>query len=170
MIMLSRRHLVVLIAAEIVATSHGVPAQSQVQEQEPADPVKALYATYGIGADSSASGFRDKDAAKVLSKSLLALYRRAVKSGNFDYDFFVQGQDFELVKPIEIAKVETRGEIAAIDAVLVQNTSDANGKPAQRTDKFAFVVKKEAGRWRIDDASHDGKSVRRAWQDLIRGR
>src|SRR5579863_2917336 len=87
----------------------------------PDAPVKALYASYGLGNDSSKNGFDDKLAADVFDKSLSELYRRAVNGNGLDDDFFVQGNAFSLVKPIEIGAVKVTGASASVSAVLTQN-------------------------------------------------
>ena len=156
---LSRRAIASMLGAICAAPSFA-------QTSDPAEPVRRLYATYGIG-DSGGSGFGDKQTKALFSKALLALYRRAAKAG-LDYDFFVQGQDFSLARPIEITKVETTGDRAHVAATLVQKDSDANGKPKERIDRFEFALVREAGGWKIDDAVHGKTTVRKEWQATIR--
>lgn len=136
------------------------------QAADPADPVRKLYATYGIGGNDS-RGFGEKEAKALFGKSLLALYRRASKAG-LDADFFVQGQDFNLAKPVEIGKIGIDGDRARVAATLAQNDGDANGKPKPRIDRFEFMLVREDGAWKIDDASHGKTSVRKDWQATIR--
>lgn len=136
------------------------------QASDPAGPVRKLYATYGIGTNDS-RGFGGKEAAALLSTSLLALYRRASKAG-LDADFFVQGQDFNLARPVEIGKIEIDGDRARVAATLAQNDVDAKGKPRPRIDRFDFMLVREGGVWKIDDAAHGKTSVRKDWQSTIR--
>lgn len=136
------------------------------QTADPAEPVRKLYALYGIGSNDS-RGFGDGDARALFSKSLLALYRRASKAG-LDADFFVQGQDFNLAKPVEIGKTEIDGDRARVAATLTQNEVDARQKPKPRIDKFGFTLVRENGAWKIDDATHGKTSVRTDWQATIR--
>ena len=103
---------------------YGVAAWAQIPDA--AAPVRRLYATYGTGAATTASGFRDQDAANLFSRSLLALYRRAAKAG-LDYDFFVQGQDFNLAKPLDVTRVDSNRDRATVSATL---TTSAAARPA----------------------------------------
>ena len=136
------------------------------QTADPADPVRKLYATYGIGGNDS-RGFGEKEAKALFGKSLLALYRRASMAG-LDADFFVQGQDFNLAKPVEIGKIEIDGDRAHVSATLTQNDIDAKGQPKPRIDRFDFTLVRGADGWKIDDAAHGGTSVRKDWQATIR--
>lgn len=133
---------------------------------DPAEPVRRLYAAYGVGSNDS-RGFGEKDAKALLSKSLLVLYRRAAKAG-LDADFFVQGQDFNLAKPVEIGKTEIDGDRARIAATLTQTDVDAKGEPKTRVDRFDFTLVREADGWKIDDAAHGRTSVRKDWQATVR--
>lgn len=158
-VILSRRAIASMLGALCVA-----PAFAQAPD--PAAPVRTLYAAYGVG-DSGGRGLGDRQAKALFSKALFALYRRAAKAG-LDDDFFVQGQDFNLAKPIEIMKVETTGDRAHVSATLTQKDADANGKPKERIDQFQFTLVREDGGWKIDDAVHGKDSVRKAWQATIR--
>lgn len=162
--MTSRRTLLRGFVAALVALC-AAPALSQTSSS-PAEPVRKLYATYGTG-DSRAQGFSENDAATLLSTGLLAIYRRAAKAG-MDADFFVQGQDFNLAKPIDITEVEMSGDRARIAATLTQTDADASGKPKQRVDRFIFTLVRESGVWKIDDALHGKDSARASWQATIR--
>lgn len=157
--MVSRRS--VLFAMTLLAASTAF-----AQASDPAEPVRRLYATYGVGANDS-RGFGDKDAKALLGKNLLALYQRAAKAG-LDADFFVQGQDFNLAKPVEIGKIEVDGDRARVAAILTQGDIDAKGKPKPRVDRFEFMLVREGGAWKIDDALHGKTSVRKDWQATIR--
>ena len=150
----------------LLAMMLAVAPMASAQPSDPADPVRKLYATYGVGANDS-RGFGEKDAKALLSKGLLALYQRASKAG-LDADFFVQGQDFNLAKPVAIGKVEIDGDRARVAATLTQNDVDAKGKPKSRVDRFEFMVVRDGGAWKIDDVSHGKTSVRREWQATIR--
>jgi hypothetical protein len=124
----------------------------------------ALYASYGLGNDSSKTGFDDKLAAQVFDKSLFDLYRRTLDSDNLDYDFFVQGNAFSLAKPIEIGAVTIEETRAKVSAVLTQNLAE-DSTPVRR---FVFSLIKTRGGWQIDDAFYDGKSVRAVWDKTIK--
>jgi hypothetical protein len=132
------------------------------QFQAPDDTIKALYASYGIGdpVQTSKSGFNDKLAAQVLDQTLLDLYKRAADSGGMDVDFFIQGQDFSLAKPIEINQVSITGGKAQVSATLLQNDF-ANGRST--TNHFVFVLVKTTKGWLLDNAFYDGRSARDEW-------
>lgn len=157
--MVSRRS--VLLATMLLVTP-----MAFAQASDPAETVRKLYATYGVGANES-RGFGEKDAKALFSKNLLALYQRASKAG-LDADFFVQGQDFDLAKPVEIGKIEIDGDRARLAAILTQNGVDAKGKQKPRVDRFEFMLVREGGAWKIDNASHGKTSVRKDWQTTIR--
>ena len=74
----------------------------------PGDVVTSFYSTaYGLGSNSGKNGLDETIAAKFFDHSLLSLYRSALKRG-IDADFFVQGQDFSISKPIEIENTTAR--------------------------------------------------------------
>jgi hypothetical protein len=126
--------------------------------------IKALYASYGLGSESGKNGFDDKLAAQVFDKSLASLYRRAVSSNGLDDDFFVQGNAFSLVKPIEISTVKIEGNRAAVSATLTQNLV-GDKTPVRH---FLFKLVKTNDGWQMDDAFFNHKSVRHAWADAIK--
>ncbi len=152
-----RRFLVFAILCLVFAT----PLAAQFQSPE--DAVKALYASYGPGNDPPKNGFDDKLAAQVFDPSLLDLYQRVTKSGNMDDDFFVQGNDFSLTKPIEIRKVSVDGEAAQVSAVLTQNLAGQKSP----THYFVFKLVKSDNGWQIDNVYCNGTSVRDVWNGLL---
>jgi hypothetical protein len=138
-------------------------APALAQFRTPQAAIVALYASYGLGNDSTKTGFDDKLAAQVFNKSLFDLYRKTLNSDNLDYDFFVQGNAFSLVKPIEIGTVTIEGTRAKVAAVLTQKLADS--APVSR---FLFSLVKSHDGWQIDDAFYDGKSVRAVWEKTIK--
>ncbi len=158
----SRRFVVTLaVFAPLAAIAPAI-----AQGTDPADPVRKLYANFGVGGAAGKSGFSEKVATQLLTKSLLALYRKAVKA-ELDYDFFVQGNDFNLAKPIEIGAVVRVDDTATVAAILTQNVSDTGSKTRQKTYLFGFKLVQQDGRWRIDDATYKQTSLRREWQATI---
>lgn len=145
-----------------------VPARSEANE--PADPVKSLYASYGTGSDIRNRGLTEKKARALFTRALLSVYLRAAKSGNLDEDFFVQGQDFDLARPIDITGVKLVGISAEVSATLTQKIDAVSGKSKVQIDLFKFFVKREGDSWRIDNAEQDGKTVRREWEKMISNR
>ena len=136
-----------------------VTCPASAQAPAPQSVIENLYARYGIGADGGGSGFNEKAAAQFFDASLLRLYRAAFKAGVIDSDFFIQGQDFALKKPIEITGATVTGDKARVSATLTQDdTSD--GKPIVRQNKFVFVLVRDGGAWRLDDALTEGQSFR----------
>ena len=118
---MNRRRLA--LAAPLMFLAFGavpVPAQAA----DPAGPVRRLYSAYGVGDAGDPKGRPRQDPAATHSRPLLALYRRAEKAG-LDFDFFVQGQDFSLAKPIDIVEVATHGETASVVADLTSNFIEA---------------------------------------------
>ena len=138
------------------------PAAAQFRT--PGAAIQALYASYGWGSQPDKNGFDDKLAAQVFDKDLLNLYRRAVASDGLDDDFFVQGNNFSLVKPIEIGKASITGAKARVSATLTQNLIGA--VPVHH---FIFVLVQSDAGWQLDDATCDGKSVRDEWNAAIKG-
>jgi hypothetical protein len=140
-------------------------AQCSVRAGQPEDTIKALYANYGIGVqgpDSSKQGLDSTNMAPLFIKDVLNLYKRAIDSGGMDYDFFVQGQDFDLAKPIEINSVTVSGSTASISATLFQE------KPFTRVTHFRFSLVKQGGTWRVVDAFCRGSSVTSEWAAIIK--
>jgi hypothetical protein len=124
----------------------------------PTDTINALYGNYEIGPNSGKNGLTDQAAKQIFDKSLFALYERAVKSGAMDFDFFVQGQDFSLVKPIEIDSVSTAGTKAKVSATLTQSGLNRAGKPTIRQNHFIFALVNNGHSWKLDDAFCEGES------------
>jgi hypothetical protein len=143
-------------------------ARSEIDE--PTNPVKSLYASYGTGSGICNHGLTQGKAGALFTGALLSLYSRAVKSGNLDEDFFVQAQDFDLARPIDITSVKIDGTSAEVGATLTQNAAALSGKAKVRIDRFVFFVKREGGSWRIDNAEHDGKTLRHEWEETISNR
>jgi hypothetical protein len=139
-------------------------APALAQFRTPEAVIVALYASYGLGNDSTKTGFDDKLAAQVFDKSLFDLYRKTLDSDNLDYDFFVQGNAFSLAKPIEIGAVTIEGTKAKVAAVLTQKF--AASAPVSH---FVFSLVKGRDGWQIDDAFYDSKSVRAVWEKTIKG-
>ena len=129
------------------------------QAPAPQSVIENLYARYGIGADGGGSGFNEKAAAQFFDASLLKLYRTAFKAGVIDSDFFIQGQDFALKKPIEITGATVTGDKARISATLTQDDT-RDGKPIVLQNKFVFSLVRDGGVWRLDDALTEGRSFR----------
>jgi hypothetical protein len=129
------------------------------QAPTPASVIENLYARYGIGADGGGSGLNEKAAAQFFDASLLKLYRTAFKAGVIDSDFFIQGQDFALKKPIEITDATVTGDKARVFATLTQD-DESDGKPIVRQNKFVFILARDGGAWRVDDALSEGRSFR----------
>lgn len=138
-------------------------APAVAQFHAPEEAIKALYASYRLGNQPDENGFDDKLAAQVFDKALLDLYRRAVESDALDSDFFVQGNNFSLVKPVEIDKVSITGTNAKVTATLTQNLVGA-----QPIHHFVFVLVKSAAGWQLDDAFCKGESVREEWNSEIK--
>jgi hypothetical protein len=69
---------------------------AQAALQAPADAVRVLYSYYGLGHNGNAAGLTEKGAEAAFDQSLYKLYIRALKGGGMDFDFLVQGQDFQL--------------------------------------------------------------------------
>ncbi len=136
------------------------------READAAEPVRRLYAAYGVGDAPDLGRLARQDPAALYSRSLLALYRRAAKAG-LDSDFFVQGQDFSLARPIDIDRVVVTGDKASVAATLTSNIVDPKSHRKQ-VDAFVFSVVREGGLWRIDEARHGRDSLRRAWREAIR--
>jgi hypothetical protein len=146
-----------------VAILIGSATPAVAQFQSPDSAIKALYASYGLGGDSDKNRFDDKLAAQIFDKTLFSLYRRLIDSGTANSDFFVQGNNFSLAKPIEIDKVSVTGTKAKVSATLTQNLVGA--VPVHR---FVFVVVKSEAGWQIDDAFCNGKSARDEWNAAIK--
>jgi hypothetical protein len=137
----------------------GSAAPVSAQTPTPESVIVNLYAHYGIG-DSGATGFNEKVAGQLFDASLMKLYRAAIKAGAIDSDYFVQGQDFELKKPIEITGSSVTGDKARVSATLTQDFS-GGGKSEVSENKFVFSLVREGGGWRIDDAMTGKSSFRR---------
>ncbi|MGJ4954791.1 hypothetical protein ACQR1H_04055 [Bradyrhizobium sp. HKCCYLRH2015] len=134
---------------------------SSAAEQGPADTIKSLYAqAYGIGGNSGKSGIDEKLAPRFLDGALVKLYNQALKDGRLDADFFVQGQDFAITKPIEIDKVEIHGEKAKVSATLTQSF----GSNPSDVKHFVFLLVKTKSGWRIDEAFCGGDSLTNWWK------
>ena len=128
------------------------------QFQKPEDAITRLYSYYGIGPNSGQNGIDENKAVEVFDKSLLALYKRAADSGGLDADFFVQGQDFSLTKPVEITKVSVTGSRAKVSATLTQGFDEKAGKTLKK-NMFVFHLIKQNGGWLLDDAYCEGQSL-----------
>lgn len=159
--MLSRRSAL-LMPVLLLAFGGGAMGQSPDADE----PVRRLYAGYGVGDVPDLGRLGRRDPATLYSRSLLALYRRAAKAG-LDSDFFVQGQDFSLARPIDIDRVVVTGDKASVAVTLTSNIVDPKTHRKQ-VDAFVFSTVKEGGRWRIDEARHGRDSLRRAWLAAIR--
>jgi hypothetical protein len=141
-----------------------VAGTAYAAENTPEGTVRKLYASYGLGAGGSARGFDEKEAKELLDKALAQLFLKAAKAGAIEADFFVQGQDFSLTKPIDIDRVDARGSVATVYATLSQNDVRSNGKPYIRTNRFRFLVAKRSDGWRITDAFTKRDSVSAEWK------
>jgi hypothetical protein len=98
-------------------------------------------------------------AQQLFDPTLFKLYETAAKSGAMDFDFFVQGQDFDLKKPVEVTKTTVTGGTARVWATLTQNGL-GNGKPGVRQDKFVFLLVRGKNGWQIHDAQSKNSSFR----------
>jgi hypothetical protein len=125
--------------------------------------VKKLYSFYGIGSATTATGLDEKKAAQVFDKTLLKLYQRAVRGDAIESDFFIQGQDWDIVKPIEITRTAIEGTTAKVSATVTQRVFDRD----TRKDEFVFVVVRQGNGWLLDDAIFDGKSFTDALKAAI---
>jgi hypothetical protein len=135
-------------------------ATASAQVQSPGDVVSSLYSSaYGLGPNSGKTGLDEGVAAKFFDDGLLSLYRRALKRG-IDADFFVQGQDFSITKPIEIENVSTVGKRAKVSATLTQSFES---KPLY-VRHFIFVLVNTSSGWRFDDAFCGGQSLTDSWK------
>ena len=159
-----RRIAHVIAGLAILATTALAVAQSQT----PDGLIRDLYEGYGVGPNSETSGVNSRTASRFFDRKLLALYKRAVASEALDFDFFVNGQDFSLVKPIEINNISSTGTSATVAATLTQNDAK-DGKPFIRRDDFVFTLVNTAGGWRLHDATSGGKSVTDEWNAMIKG-
>lgn len=139
----------------------------RAQTPSPGDVIKQIYSNYGLGDNSGLNGVDEQRAAKIFDPALLKLYERAIKSGGMDDDFFVQGQDFSLAKPIDITSVSIDGTSAKVSATLTQNDSN-KVKPTLRIDKFLFVLVKTRSGWLLSEAFCHGGSLTDEWRDTIK--
>jgi hypothetical protein len=154
-----------LISLVLLLTS---PICLFAQGQSPADTVKELYGAYGIGGNSGKTGLDEQLANRLFDPSLARLYRRAGESGGLEADFFVQGQDFSLARPIDITAVITRGNRATVAATLTQNWQTPDRKPTQSIHRFKFLLKKNAVGWQIYEVFCRGDSVTSEWEADIK--
>jgi hypothetical protein len=127
------------------------PVLASAQQHTPKAVIQALYGLYGIGANSGKDGLDEKAAESFFDARLLKLYKAAVKSGGLDFDFFVQGQDWDFRKPIDITKVTVTGKKARVWGTLTQNDW-VKGKPGVRRTKFVFNLVRGDNDWRLNDA------------------
>ena len=158
----------VLALALVICFSLFPLGRSNAQSSGPDAVVKTLYGYYGIGSNSGKTGLTEQNAAVVLTPALLTLYKKAVASGALDADFFVQGQDFSLVKPVEINKVAIVHSTANVSATLSQNDLDRKGNAIVRVDYFIFLLAKDNNGWRIYDAFCHGNSLTDEWEAAVK--
>lgn len=127
----------------------------------PDEVIETIYKSYGVG-PTDEFGFDDMLAKRVLEPRLLRLYRCAIDNQGLDSDFFVQGQDFNLVRPIKIAKLSIHGSSARIAAILVQ--AIGGGRKEIKIDQFTFYLVRGTDGWRLHDAIANGNRLSREWQ------
>jgi hypothetical protein len=146
-----------LALVALILTLAGI-APASADFDKPEQVVTTLYEAYGIGPNSGKTGLDDKLAQQIFTPGLLKLFRRAVDSGAMDADFYVNGQDFDLVKPVEITKVTVTGQNARVAATLTQNAVNNKGKPVVKIDKYSFALVKMNDGWHLRDAFNHGDS------------
>ena len=142
----------------MVLMFQSMPAAAQFRA--PQDPILALYQSY----EGGSLGLDDAVARRVFDERLFQLYRHTISTTNMDYDFFVQGQDFGLARPIEVMHVRKQNGSALVRARLTEKIGD--GPTTIKT--FSFNVVLEHGSWLIDNASYKGLTVRQAWSKMAR--
>lgn len=71
-------------------------------------------------------------------------------------DFFVQGQDWHIVKPVEITNISTAGAKVNVSATLTLR-NDPKGENYQL--RFIFKLVNQDGGWLIDDAFCNANSL-----------
>ena len=127
-------------------------------ELTPEAVIEKIYKSYGIGSNTDSTGLSDAGVNALFDEPLRELYNKAVKANAIGADFFVQGQDFSLIRPIEITNTATQGDQSTVSATLSQKDVDKKGKPIVRTNKFKFMLVKRQDGWRLKDASTGGES------------
>jgi len=130
------------------------PAISQAQFESPRAAVEALYALYlndGPGLSSKPAEVR-----RFLEVRLADAWLRDAKDKNkkLDYDPFVQGQDYQ------VAALSVREENVAAD--LATARADFRNFGRQTTVVYQLVRGRDG--WRINDAIHKGRSLRRIFR------
>lgn len=139
--------------------TYSLAADASPQLQTPDGPIRSLYQLYGIGSNSGKTGLDLDSARQLFDPALFKLYQAAYRGGALDFDFFVQGQDFDLKKPVEVTKTAAAGATARVWATLTQNGL-GNGKPGERQDNFVFSLIRGKSGWQVDDVLCKGSSFR----------
>jgi hypothetical protein len=145
-------------------------APSFAAESTPDGTVRKFYDAYGVGSNSGKTGLDDQLVAKLFDASLARLYKRAGDTNVLEADFFVQGQDWDLVEPFKITKVVTSGKQSRVTGLLRLNDIDRKDKKVVREETFSFLLAKKPDGWRISNAFNRGQSVRQEWSHAIRDR
>src|SRR5262249_43704168 len=127
----------------------------QTQFKTPEETVRWFYRmNYQVHGEPMVDVDDDKIDGLAFDKALLKMYRKAQKDQNIDEDFFVQGQDYYIPKPIEVSEASIVGKKAKVSATVTLDDNDGNPPPKIRVEKFVFMLVKENGNWKIDDVTY----------------
>jgi hypothetical protein len=123
-------------------------------QAEPDDLVRALYSAYGTtcNAKSESSGLNRSLANRLFDKRLAKAYRNAKW---IDADFFIDGQDWCIIKTPDIKVVSKEKDSAKVSASVTLDDNFKQGKPKIRVLKIRFDIHRTREGWRISDA-YDG--------------
>jgi hypothetical protein len=137
-------------------------------EQTPVGTVKKLYSAYGIGPNSGLTGLDDKLARALFDNDLQRLYKKAGATNVLDADFFVSGQDWSLVEPVQVIKETTKNAKSRVSVKVSLDDTMGPSPRVTRREIFSFLLAKRADGWRIIDAFNRGSSATSEWGRAIR--
>ena len=139
------------------------PRSSMAQFNTPEETVKTLYGAYRQG-DNQKPGNSAIEDGRIFDKSLAQLFRKATSKRDIPGDFFVGGGDDYYIAKVEIGKVVVTGAKATVSAKLFQDRKAGQNPPPELwSTNFVFFLKKEDGKWKIDDAKDKSGDTYRKW-------